>query len=89
MKKGTWAVLMATVLILAIVVLAFLAAFLPTSQVSEWKIEFDGLKAQGTSLLLGFAVVLLAVLILLWPTFRKLILGVAQAVKYVVTQFLQ
>lgn len=89
MKKdpaSTWAKFIATLLILTIVGLAIVSVF-QLGPTGEWKIKVDGIEASGSSVLLGFAVVLLIIFWRIWPDFARAIFEIRRALGGLATGF--
>jgi hypothetical protein len=87
MKTRMWAMVIATVLILGVVVLALASIFQP-GPVSEWKIKIDEIEVSGSNLLLAFAILITLILQTIWPDFRRAIFDTARATASLATDFI-
>lgn len=67
----SWYVFIATVLILSIVGLAYLSLFKPGST-GEWNIKIGGMEFSGTNVALGFAAIILIILLKILPDLRRI-----------------
>lgn len=73
--SGKLAMVFAIFLAMAIVGLAYISVFKPGPS-GEWKIKVGGLEASGSSVLLGFAVLLFLMFWHVWPNFKTVIFDI-------------
>jgi hypothetical protein len=87
MKTRMWAMVIATILILGVVVLALVSIFQP-GPVSEWKIKIGEIEASGSHVLLGFAILITLILLKIWPDLARAIFDIARAAASLATDFI-
>jgi len=87
MKTRIWAMAMATILILAVVVLALASIFQP-GPVSAWKIKIGENEASGSHVLLGFAILITLIFLTIWTDLRRAIFDIARAAASLATDFI-